>query len=152
MNRPGGYYCTAEREECGAAARHSCRGRIDENQGLFLRIAIVFGVRQLLGALHGWAIFGMALGGISSRSSLGHCQGVAIPVSGLVCSFVFVPPFNMIRNERSIRVAPLLQQTHGQLLESPITRGLIAVVWTAVEAEFLTALEQSDVAEHSALI
>ncbi|MDE0623494.1 MAG: hypothetical protein OXH83_17665 [Bryobacterales bacterium] len=69
-----------------------------------LQTALVFGIHQLLGALLGWAIFGVALGdmlGTAPREATVRMW--AIPVSGLVWSFVFVQLFNMIRNERSIR-------------------------------------------------
>lgn len=66
--------------------------------------AIAFGIHQLLGVLLGWAIFGKALGdvlGAAPREATVRMW--AIPVSGLVWSFVFVRLFNMIQNDRSIR-------------------------------------------------
>lgn len=69
-----------------------------------LQTAIVFGIHQLLGAFLGWVIFGVALGdmlGAAPREATVRMW--AMPVSGLVWSFVFVRLFNMIRNERSVR-------------------------------------------------
>ena len=80
------------------------RGPSMRIKDLCLQTAIVFGIHQLLGALLGWAIFGKALGDVLGAAPREVTVRMwAIPVSGLVWSFVFVRLFNMIRNERSIR-------------------------------------------------
>ena len=60
--QPAGCWDPAWHDDYWAAGLHSCRGPIYANQGFCLQTAITSGVRQSLGGLQGWAIFGMALG------------------------------------------------------------------------------------------